>query len=240
MKEMALATLSMQLMAPRSRKISVQQRGQLMGNLLSFPLLCIVNYLAFKYAVPRKVPLRVNGDDIVFRGTEDEKNRWMEMVGRCGLVLSLGKTMVDARFFSLNSCWFRGFDRGCKLVPVVRSTALGLGQKGESDSLKGRFSSFAVGFGLRKSEILQRLFLRLNSGMIHATNRSVTRGLGMYVSYEVLVESRMWARESFYLSMEKERPLPPKKNDLSWQVKLPGWNRTYGSMSKEDRVNQRE
>jgi hypothetical protein len=239
-QEMALATLSMRLQSPYSKKISVQHRGQLMGNLLSFPLLCIVNFLAFKYVVPRRVPLRVNGDDIVFRGTRDESDRWMKEVGRSGLTLSLGKTMVDSRFFSLNSCWFRSFETGCKLVPVIRSTALGLGKKGESDSLRGRFSSFARGFGRKRREFLHCLFLRLNSGMIHATNRSVTRGLGMYVSYEVLVESRMWARESFYLSMEKERPLPPKKGDLSWQVRLPGWSRTYGSMSKEDRVLQRE
>jgi len=239
-KEMALATLSMRLQNPRSKKFSVQHRGQLMGNLLSFPLLCIVNFLAFKYVVPRKVPLRVNGDDLVFRGTVAENDRWMKEVGRSGLTLSLGKTMVDRRFFSLNSCWFRSYASGCKLVPVIRSTALGLGQRGECDSLRGRFSSFCVGFGRKKKDILHGIFLRLNSGMIHATNRSVTRGLGMYVSYDVLVESRMWARENFYLSMEKEHPLPPKKNDLSWQVKLPGWSRTYGSMGKEDRVNQRE
>jgi len=34
-----------------------QKRGQLMGNLLSFPLLCLYNFLAFKFFVKRKVPL---------------------------------------------------------------------------------------------------------------------------------------------------------------------------------------
>jgi len=76
--------------------------------------------------------------------------------------------------------------------------------------------------------------------MIHATNRSLLRGLGIRVSFDVLVESRMWAREAFYLSMENERPLPPKKTELCWKVKVPGWTRTYGSMSEEDRLAQKE
>jgi hypothetical protein len=47
---------------------STLKRGQLMGNLLSFPLLCIVNYLGFRYYTGQKdLPVRINGDDIVFR-----------------------------------------------------------------------------------------------------------------------------------------------------------------------------
>jgi hypothetical protein len=239
-KEMATSTLSLVLESPNSGKYSVQRRGQLMGNLLSFPLLCLVNFLAFKYAIGRNVPLRINGDDIVFRCTKEECDRWMKMVGRCGLTLSLGKTMVDKKFFSLNSCFFRSALRCVRRVPIIRSTALGLGTRGESDSLQGRFRSYAVGFGRRRRDILDCLFLRVNSGMIHATNRSVTRGLGMYVSYETLVETRMWARENFYLSMEKERPLPPKKSDLSWHIFVPGWRRTFGSMTEEDREAQKQ
>jgi len=239
-REMAASTLQLVLENPTTGKLSVQHRGQLMGNLLSFPLLCLVNFLAFKYAIGRNVPLRINGDDIVFRATQEECDRWVKMVGRSGLVLSLGKTMVNKAFFSLNSCWFRSYERGVRRVPVIRSTALGLGSRGSPDSLQGRYRSFAVGFGRRKKDILDCLFLRRNSGVIHATNRSVTRGLGMYVSYEVLVESRMWARESFYLSMEKERPLPPKKSHLSWAVQVPGWRRTYGSQTREDRDAQKQ
>jgi len=233
---MAESTLAMEIEGPLG--IVRQERGQLMGNLLSFPLLCIVNFLAFKYAVPRKVPLLINGDDIVFRASKEEGDRWMSQVGRSGLTLSLGKTMVHHRFFSLNSTWFRSFRGGARLIPVIRSTALGLGMRGESDSLRGRFLSFARGFGLARREILHCLFLRLNSAMIHATNRSLTRGLGMSISYDVLVKSRMWARENFYLSMEKEHPLPPKKSHISWNVRVPGWKRTYGSMRKEDHLQQ--
>jgi hypothetical protein len=40
--------------------------------------------------------------------------------------------------------------------------------------------------------------------------------------------------------MAKESPLPPKKSDISWTVHVPGWFRTYGSMTKEDRAAQKE
>jgi hypothetical protein len=238
-REMAAATLRMELSIPKSSRSSVQARGQLMGNLLSFPLLCIVNFLALKYAIRRKVPLRINGDDIVFRARREEVDRWVKVVGSCGLTLSMGKTMFDRQFFSLNSCWFRSMRMKCRMVPTIRSTALGLGARGDADSLGGRFRAFAPGFGARKRHILVCLFLRKNSGLIHSTNRSVTRCLGMSVSFDALVESRLWARESFYLSMEKERPLPPAKSDLSWHVRVPGWVRTYGSMTKADRALQK-
>jgi len=48
-----------------------QRNGQLMGHILSFPILCIANYLIFKYTyervIKRPIPnVRVNGDDILF------------------------------------------------------------------------------------------------------------------------------------------------------------------------------
>jgi hypothetical protein len=49
----------------------------------------------------------------------------------------------------------------------------------------------------------------------------------------------MWFREAFYLSMEKENPLPPKRTDISWQVQVPGWYRTYGYIDKSSRELQK-
>jgi len=45
----------------------VQRRGQLMGNQLSFPLLCLQNYLAFRYLVKRDVPFELMAT-ILFSG----------------------------------------------------------------------------------------------------------------------------------------------------------------------------
>lgn len=237
---MAEDSLSMRVRPLMSSDIYRQNRGQLMGNLLSFPLLCIVNYLAFKYVVRRDVPVRVNGDDIVFRSTPEEQRRWAEQVGRSGLKLSVGKTMIDSRFFSLNSTWFHSTRSRVRLVPVLRSGAFGLGGTGELSSLRGRFRSYAAGFGRSSREKLDRRWLRKHAGKICATNRSLRRGLGINPSFSALCGANLWFRESFYLSMAEERPLPPEEGDVVWSVRIPGWRMTYGSMSNTDIERQKE
>jgi len=110
-----------------------QTNGQLMGNLLSFPLLCIVNYLGVVMALGGKRTLelskngrlKVNGDDIAFRSTRAEYDKWASTVARAGLTLSRGKTLVHPRFFSLNSTFFRAeFSRQPTLVPVLRGNTI--------------------------------------------------------------------------------------------------------------------
>jgi hypothetical protein len=64
--------------------------------------------------------LRINGDDIVFRCRPHEYERWKRNVGAAGLTLSAGKTLVDGRFFSLNSAFFEGQRAGAREVPVIR------------------------------------------------------------------------------------------------------------------------
>jgi len=83
--------------------------GQWMGNLLSFPLLCIVNYLAFRYYTGQRpdIPVKINGDDIVFRAPGEVACRWMSGVVGSGLTLSKGKTLLDHRYFTLNSRLFQ-------------------------------------------------------------------------------------------------------------------------------------
>jgi len=207
-----------------------QERGQLMGNLLSFPLLCIVNYLAFKYYSGCKGPVRVNGDDIVFRGTPQEANRWMERVKGSGLTLSVGKTMIDDRYFSLNSMLFKsGQDRKPWLVPMVRSTAFGYriqgGPREGMDSLTGRFRSFCPGFFGERRSALRTEFLKWNAKYVVMTRRSCTRGLGLPVTRGELIASGLWDRECFYLSLPKgaERPLPSRPTRLDQDRKPSGW-----------------
>jgi hypothetical protein len=84
----------------------IQRRGQLMGQLTSFPLLCLVNYITFRYSIRRPVPVRINGDDIVFRATPEEVTLWERNVAKGGLTLSLGKTLKHSRAFTLNSTPF--------------------------------------------------------------------------------------------------------------------------------------
>lgn len=97
-----------------SEKESLEvSRGQMMGSLLSFPFLCLQNYLAFRWAVSQsgqrgRVPVVINGDDILFQtSVEGFPQRWFEVVSRVGLEVEETKTSVDASFGSLNSTLLR-------------------------------------------------------------------------------------------------------------------------------------
>jgi hypothetical protein len=228
------------LLSPEKRGIAnstncvEQRRGQLMGQLTSFPLLCLVNYITFKYFIRRDVPVRVNGDDIVFRSTPQEAARWRRGVVVGGLTLSPGKTLQSKRFFSLNSCLFRSARKAPKFVPFVRPKAIWSLKEKQCEkiaSLKDRFYSSTVGFGKGRASVFQKLFLVANSDSILRSRRSLTRGLGIKVGREVLEAVGLWHRELFYLEAVDEPPLPfgsfsqYRTNDLptGWTRVSPRW-----------------
>nr|WAK77991.1 MAG: RNA-dependent RNA polymerase [Botourmiaviridae sp.] len=229
-KELAEQSLRMELYCESSRSTGcsdfTQQRGQLMGNLLSFPLLCLVNFLAFKFVVPRKVPLKVNGDDIVFRASPREAELWKRRVGESGLTLSPGKTMTSNRFFSLNSCFFDARSTYVKNVPLIRPKSLfGCVDEGVM-SCRDRFRSFMVGFDRPRKEILHESFLRANRRFVLASHRSVRNGLQMKVSDECLEKVGLLNRERCYLdqfgSWVKEVALSDVAKEAS-PYKIEGW-----------------
>jgi hypothetical protein len=108
--------------------------GQMMGSLLSFPLLCVQNYSAFRYAQfsffnPTKVnlplrrlfrkinaPLLINGDDILFQSDPAFSRFWTSFVGELGLTVELTKTSFSKSFGTINSCLVRW--RSGKLLPI--------------------------------------------------------------------------------------------------------------------------
>jgi len=219
-RRMAIDSLSLPVQLRRddkSTRVVDQKSGQMMGYLLSFPLLCIINYLTFKYAVPRNVPVKINGDDIVFRGTRQEFNLWRQEVGKSGLILSVGKTLVDKRFFTLNSCLFYSERDRVKAVPFIRSTALFPRDKDPESvmGINGRFKSFCPNFSGLNKELLRTEFLRLNRPLIDVTRRSVSRGLGLPVTFPMIVNSGLWIREAWYLSLEREKPIPAPFSEWS-------------------------
>jgi len=227
-RDSAMSTLRMGMFDKRDPDLIYHQhRGQLMGNLISFPLLCIVNYLAFRFysgtAFSRdSIPVRVNGDDIVFRSTPSVSDRWMRGVVGSGLTLSPGKTMVHRTFFSLNSSLFRAGRRRVFLIPVVRSTAFGYSARdGSVESLVGRWRSSFPGFSGQRKELLRVEWLKFNRKWIVASRRSLSRGLGLNVSESELRSSGLWSRECFYLSMAKETSLPVKRSVLDQVLRVP-------------------
>jgi len=95
-----------------------QRNGQVMGNVLSFPILCLANYLSYHMSMeechgrrykpfrcPRKV--KINGDDILFCASPMEIETWDRMVRRFGLNPSPGKDFSSAQFIQLNSMLWR-------------------------------------------------------------------------------------------------------------------------------------
>jgi len=178
-----------------------QVAGQMMGNLLSFPLLCITNFLAFKYAIRRHVPLRINGDDIVFRCTPKEADRWMTVVADAGLTLSRGKTIVHEKYFSLNSTFFEGrIGRKPSMVPVIRAKCIYSPLiKGHATALSGRLrSAFSGALGYRKGFVRAHI-LKWHRKAVSAIGCSLNRGLGIRVYHPELAGAGLLEREVHYL-----------------------------------------
>ncbi|QGY72601.1 RNA dependent RNA polymerase [Plasmopara viticola lesion associated ourmia-like virus 71] len=100
--------------------------GQMMGSYLSFPLLCLQNYIAFAYAAHiegrnvDEMPLMINGDDILFRSDPEFSQRWMDLVLSLGLEVERTKTSVDHSYGSLNSTLIRRKAGKYVVVPTVR------------------------------------------------------------------------------------------------------------------------
>lgn len=84
----------------------IQTRGQLMGSLLSFPILCVANAACIgiiKKQSLGKIEALINGDDIVFRESQRKIQAWKRLTKSIGLKPSVGKNYQSAKFFSINS-----------------------------------------------------------------------------------------------------------------------------------------
>lgn len=218
---------------PAGAKYQVRQRrGQLMGSLLSFPFLCLLNHLIFRWNTRRygSLPVVINGDDIVFQGPEQAFEEWSAGVNRCGLVLSRGKTLVSSRFFTLNSTPFKVCDTGrrpVKRMPFFRSAPY-LSTKREGDTacpgLRGRMLSFIVGGSRAGREAARTLFVRENYGTLLATRRSVAQLQLPLTELDIRLLG-LRRREIFYRSVPRgESDFKAEKSAVGFGfVKKPHW-----------------
>jgi len=99
-----------------------QTNGQLMGSLLSFPILCMVN--AFTYCEASKEPLSeakamIHGDDICFHHNKIVINKWKDIAHNVGLEPSVGKNYtakdwvsIDSQLFTREGSVLRKFNTG--------------------------------------------------------------------------------------------------------------------------------
>lgn len=94
----------------------LQTDGQLMGNPLSFPVLCLANYVSYHISCERreggllkwrdvleKYPVLINGDDILFCGDEEHYAIWRAVTTSVGLEPSVGKNLFSSDILQINS-----------------------------------------------------------------------------------------------------------------------------------------
>jgi len=110
-----------------------QKNGQLMGNILSFPILCIINLASWLVAHKDLIttnnthlrtqavletglrrgyftrqeidsfPVLINGDDILFKAEPELYSAWRSNLPHLGFKLSVGKNYYSDSFFTVNS-----------------------------------------------------------------------------------------------------------------------------------------
>lgn len=91
----------------------LQKNGQLMGSVLSFPILCLANlglYLTVRRRINEFAPMKqmlksvlVNGDDMLYIGSKAEWELHKELGARIGLAMSPGKAYTHKRYANINS-----------------------------------------------------------------------------------------------------------------------------------------
>lgn len=86
----------------------LQTNGQLMGSLLSFPLLCLANAFTVAQAeghnrLSALDNALIHGDDLLWRTDLDSIERWKAFCPTIGLGLSMGKNYVSERWGSIDS-----------------------------------------------------------------------------------------------------------------------------------------
>jgi len=128
----------------------LQENGQLMGSLLSFPILTIIN--AFTICKSTKstiheVPAFFHGDDIAGIFSEEEIRTWKSIASQVGLDLSIGKNYISKDFISIDS---QLFTRGANnLLDRQKTGKFKLVQRGKSGNLTCK-KALENGFNLRQ------------------------------------------------------------------------------------------
>jgi len=116
-----------EFLTPSTGRTRKQRWGQLMGSVVSFPVLCIVNAALTRYAMElgstSRMPIGLrdgrfcfNGDDIAAVMTARQRYAWRLVTRAGGLSESIGKTFYSRDFVQMNSTTF--FPQGRELLQV--------------------------------------------------------------------------------------------------------------------------
>lgn len=119
--------------------------GQMMGSYLCFPLLCLQNYLAFRWgesvAGLNGTPVLINGDDILFQEDEEFYNLWVDTIVGVGFEVERTKTSISHDWGTINSTLLR--KKSGSVVPV-KTFRMGMLRRAEHPSgLGASFRTFS-------------------------------------------------------------------------------------------------
>nr|UJQ92025.1 MAG: putative RNA-dependent RNA polymerase [Botoulivirus sp.] len=124
-REVLLGSFSNLRWISQSGNISPILRGSMMGNLVSFPLLCLINKACHDIAAEevygpevRRVG-RFNGDDCLFGASPEMYRKWRLVTSIYGLSVNESKTMFTRRWADLNSQTFDCARRNLVSKPVL-------------------------------------------------------------------------------------------------------------------------
>jgi len=99
-----------------------QLTGQLMGSILSFIFLCVINAAGVRWCFElfhkrrfkiKELPFCVNGDDLLAKCHQNMKGTWSRVMDFLGLSESVGKTYFSCEFFNINSTVFSVDPENC-------------------------------------------------------------------------------------------------------------------------------
>jgi hypothetical protein len=169
----------------------VQTSGQLMGSLLSFPLLCMANAFIVEYSGIKPGSYLVNGDDIVASTTHASIEAWKVNAPRVGLSLSMGKNFISEDFCTVNSQLFL---RSEGVMSLRHTGKTGLLARSKDDPLGRTYSDFQDFYGTE--DIYRQTYIRHNLEALKLTPSSLQvplshGGLGSCFTYGETVNQKL-------------------------------------------------
>jgi hypothetical protein len=169
----------------------VQTSGQLMGGLLSFPLLCMANAFIVEYSGIKPGSYLVNGDDIVASTTHESIESWKVNAPRVGLSLSMGKNFISDDFCTVNSQLFLNKEG---VMSMGHTGKAGLLVRDKWDSLGTTYSDFQNFYGVE--DIYRQTYIRHNLEALKLTPSSLQvplshGGLGSCFTYGETVNQKL-------------------------------------------------
>jgi hypothetical protein len=230
-----------------------QRNGQLMGSILSFVVLCLVNaaicmqaYSAdweHSYETLRDSPTLINGDDCVMLYSAKQEKRWEELASLVGMKKSIGKCYSAADWLQINSTAFHfrpttlfkrcayinfGLLGPFKIRGSTRRTFL------ELESLA---SEFLKGHPQHRHHELMTLFIREHrkeGGLLNQAPKGISwwlprhlGGLGLPLLLSPSEEKKYWEESSEFLPpiYSHEHPL-----NLKYSKEISGRQRMMATM----------